>query len=625
MATLNSANMSSAGQRYAPADRESFLDAQQRNRHATWRLSVVCLIAILVMGIPLTLIVTPLLYAVALLAADLINYFWRLPSVFWQFANEIARFGFTALYWLLPPHKHADPQALVLGAIVLILPGILLSLVLWLAIVALFRRGGVGGALLALKAREPDRGELKELQLADVVEEMAIAAGLPPPRVMLVDAPGANAAAIGTSPADARIVVSRRLLDDLNRDELEGVLGHLVASIGNGDLHIAFRVTSVFETCGLLVAIINSPFGSQSRRVLWRILRYSFSGSSGDGGAQEAAAVADILSRNVASDEDDIDRLFNPVKKSRLRSILSFLLFPIFFTNFAIKLSLWFFSGIVFGPAVALLWHTRQYLADASAVQLTRNPDGLASALQKLGEESAEIPGADWASHLFILDPKASGRAPAPDLRQKQMLAQAWAASEPPAGAKSMPPVPLQFGAMQNQFAATMRAALAGDAQAIQRMRTLYQNVSTTDPAFAAQFPNPDDLIAGRRGDVEAMARLRALRNRPAADAQGQPETRSHGGNDPSGVSLLSMVGFHSSLKRRLKRLARMGAHPNFEAEKSKAWVVAFVIYAMFAPFGLLIAALFLFLIAVLTLTSLTFLVVWLAFIHKAFALLGHA
>ena len=64
----------------------------------------------------------------------------------------------------------------------------------------------MGGALLALKAREPNQSDLKELRLADVVQEMAIAAGLPAPRVMLIDAPGANAAAIGTSPEDARIV-----------------------------------------------------------------------------------------------------------------------------------------------------------------------------------------------------------------------------------------------------------------------------------------------------------------------------------------------------------------------------------------------------------------------------------
>ena len=624
MATLKSVNLP-AGQRYLPTDRESFLDAQRRNRHATWRLSAVCVIAAVVMGIPLTLVVTPLLYAVALIAADIINYFWKLPSFFWQFADQVAHFGFIALNWLLENHhRHVDPLALTLGLMVMLLPGVLLSVVLWMAIWALFRRSGVGGALLALKAREPNHAELKELQLADVVEEMALAAGLPAPRVMLVDAPGANAAAIGTSPADARIVVSRRLLDDLNRDELEGVLGHLIASVGNGDLHIAFRITAVFETCGLLVALINSPFGPQSRRVLWRILRYSLWSSSADGGSQEAAAIADMLSRSVGLDGDDIDRFFQ--KRSRLRSFLLFIFFPIVLTNFAIKLSLWFFSGVLLGPSLALLWHTRQYLADASAVQLTRNPDGLASALEKLKEEPGEIPGGDWASHLFIVNPKPSSGTPAPDPRQKQMLAQAWAASELHAASSSAPPLLINFPAMQSQFATTMHDALAGDEQARQRLRSLYQSVTAADPAFAAQFPNPDDVFAARHGDLAAITRLQAVRHKPAAPPQPQKQSQAQAaGSDSSSLSAMSVIGFHSSLKRRLKRLARMGAHPNLEAPDRKGTMVAFVIYAVFAPFGAAIAAGILLVISIMTLASLTFLVVWLAFIHEAFKLLGHA
>ncbi len=619
MATPNSANMSSAGQRYAPAVRESFLDAQQRNRRATWRLSALCALAAVVMGIPLALVVTPLIYAIALIAADIINYFWKLPPFFWQFAREIARFGMVALNWLLErPHTHVDPNALALGITVMLLPSVLLSFVLWTAIGALFRRSGVGGALLALKAREPNKAELKELQLADVVQEMAIAAGLPAPRVMLVDAPGANAAAIGTSPDDARIVASRRLLDDLNRDELEGVLAYLIASIGNGDLRIAFRITAVFETCGLLVALINSPFGPESRRVLWRILRYSLWRSSADRGSQEVAAIAAMLTRSAEGESDDIDRFFDTTKKSRVRSFLNFVFFPILFTNLAIKLSIWFFSGVLLGPCLALLWHTRQYLADASAVQLTRNPDGLASALEKLKQEPGEIPCSDWAAHLFVVSPKATGRAPAPDLRQKQLIVQAWAASEPRAAAGN-PAVPA-FPAMQEELTTTMRAAFAGDAQAMQRLRLLYQNVAAADPAFAAKFPNPDDVFAARRGDMSAIARMRVTQNTPASQPQPSPVSSA----SASSLSSVSLVGFHSALTRRLKRLARMGAHPNLEPPDRKGTMVAVVIYAIFAPFGALIAAGFLLLISIMTLTSLTFIVLWLAFIHKVFTLLGH-
>jgi len=614
-----SAKISGVGQRYLPRDRESFLDAQRRNRRATWRISVLCALSAVVMGIPLALIVTPLLYAVVVIGADILNYVWPLPHVFWQLATEFARFGLIALDWLLE-HKPADPQTLILGATVMLLPGVSLSLSLWLGIGLLFRRSGVGGALLALNAREPNRNELKELQLADVVQEMAIAAGVPPPTVMLIDSPGANAAAIGGSPADARVVVSRRLLDDLTRDELEGILAHLIASIGNGDLRIALRITSVFETCGLLVAIINSPFGPRARRVLWRIIRCAFI-RGGDGEAKEAAAVADLLARNVALDTDDIDRVFDPtVKKSRLRAIRNFLLFPIFFTNAAMKLSLWFFSSAVLGPSVALLWHTRQYLADASAVQLTRNPNGLATALQKLNEEPGDIPGGDWASHLFVVSPRRSDHtvSSVPDSRQRLLLAQAWMASGQQAGQAPGESVPADFLTLQTQFSTTFRAALAGDAQAMTRIRAAYQAVAATDPALASQIPNPEDFVGAGQGDAVSLARLRARQRVSQVQSQVQHDDQA------SSISSLSLLGFHPSVKRRLKRLARMGADVELAAPKPKAWIIGFVLSVIFAPLFLLLVALFLLLIAVMTMASFAFLAVWLAVIHHIFVVLAH-
>src|SRR6185437_8275538 len=286
----NMATQTSSGFFAGPRDRESFFDAQKRNRRATWRLSVVSAFATLVMGIPLALTVTPLLYAAGLIIADVVNIWMPLPQSFWQQSNELARYGLTAFKWMTG--------------------GAILSVGLWLGINSLFRRAGVGGALLALKAREPNPSELKELQLADVVQEMAIAAGLPAPKIMLIDSVSANAAAIGTSPNDARIVITRGMLERLTRDELEGALAHLVASIGNGDLKIAFRVTSVFETCGLLVALINSPFGPRSRGSLWRIVRYGLRFNR-DSDSKEAAAMADLLSRGAELDTDDIDDFFD--------------------------------------------------------------------------------------------------------------------------------------------------------------------------------------------------------------------------------------------------------------------------------------------------------------------------
>ena len=576
-----------------PRDRESFFEAQRRNRRATWRLSAVAVIATVVMGIPLALTITPLLYAAALIIADIVSIWAPLPPSFWQYANELARYGMVGIGWLTQG-KAGNPQALALGLAVLLLPGAILSVGLWLGVNALFHRAGIGGALLALKAREPNQSELKELQLADAVQEMAIAAGLPVPKIMLIDAPAANAAVIGTSPNDARIVVSRGLLEQLNRDELEGALAHLVASIGNGDLRIAFRVTSVFETCGLLVAIINAPFGRRSRGTLWRIVRYGLFGKKdSEGAAQEAVAMSALLTRSVGLDTDDIDDVFDSAsrKKSIFRSVRTFLLLPIFLTNTAIKLSLWFFSFSMLGPSMALLWRKRKYLADACAVQLTRNPDGLAEALRKLNSERGPIPGGAWASHLFLVNPAGSDRVndPKANAAQQQMWARMWAASE--ASKTSSPSVP-------------------ADIQSVMRQIT---------GKSVDEMPSLTDIAASQHGDAAALRRLREFDNTKTTT---QPAASNS--QESADSSNIAFAGFFPSLKRRLKCLDRMGAHVELESDGGKSWIVIAVLSVLLGPFALAALALLLLLIAILTMASLVFLTIWMAVIHQLFVVFLH-
>jgi len=605
-----------------PRDRESFFEAQRRNRRATWRLSAVAVLATAVMGIPLALTITPLLYAAALIVADIVSIWMPLPPSFWQHANEIARYGMVAIGWLTQG-KAANPQALALGAAVLLLPGAILSVALWLGVNALFRRAGVGGALLALKAREPNPSDLKELQLSDVVQEMAIAAGLPAPRIMLIDAPAANAAAIGTSLNDARIVVSRGLLEQLNRDELEGALAHLVASIGNGDLRIAFRVTSVFETCGLLVAIVNSPFGSRSRRTLWRIVRYGLAGKKdSEGSAAEAAAVAALLTRGTGLETDDIDNFFDTTsrKKSVLRSIRNFLFFPIFFTNMAIKLSLWFFSFSMLEPSMALLWRKRKYLADASAVQLTRNPDGLAEALRKLNSDHGPIPGGAWASHLFLVSPAESDRVndPKANAAQQQMWVQMWAASEASEKGNSSTSASADLPSLMKEITATGSAAVAGDANAMARMMAFRQAAATALGKSVDEMPNLADIAAAQHGDKAALQHLMEFSNKMKANQPAASDSQKSSHNSSN------FAGFFPSLKRRLKRLDRMGAHVELESDGGKSWIVIAVLAVCLGPFALVALALLLLLIGIMMLSSLAFLMVWMAFIHELFVVFLH-
>jgi hypothetical protein len=273
------------------------------------------------------------------------------------------------------------------------------------------------------------------------------------------------------------------------------------------------------------------------------------------------------------------------------------------------------------GPSISLLLRTRRYLADASAVQLTRNPDGLASALQKLSENDTVIPGGNWASHLFVvsLGRGKSGNSSGPNPRQQALLARAWAASgNTMQSSDASQASELDFTSALREFRTVQRAALSGDAQAVERLRAARKTLEDLDPSLAAQMPDPADLLGARHGDGAAIARLRAIHDQQSAGGSPPQEDSS------SGASSNSFFGSHPSLRRRLKRLDQMGAHAEIAAADRKLWIVAAIFSLIMAPFVIAAVALLLILIAVMTMASLTFLVVWLAFINKAFTFFGH-
>jgi Zn-dependent protease with chaperone function len=180
--------------------------------------------------------------------------------------------------------------------------------------------------------------DLRERQLLNIVEEMAIASGLPlPPVFILEDETGINAFAAGLTTSDAVVAVTRGTLDKLNRDELQGVIAHEFSHILNGDMRLNMRLTAVLF--GILVigiigrGIVSSLRFSRPRR-----------DSKEGGGALMAVLAAGIV------------------------------------------LLILGYVGYFFGRLIqAAVSRQREFLADASAVQFTRNPDGITGALKKIG------------------------------------------------------------------------------------------------------------------------------------------------------------------------------------------------------------------------------------------------
>jgi Zn-dependent protease with chaperone function len=615
---------------FGPANPETFFAAQKRNRRATWRMSALCTFAAFIMGIPLTLVLTPLLYAGTMIVAEIVNHFAPLPPDFWRQANDLAKLGLRVADYVINQKGTLDPGELAAGLLLVLLPGMVVAYGLWFAMLALFRHGGVGGTLASMNAREPNQADLKELQLADVAQEMAIAAGLPAPRIMLVDSIGANAAAVGTSAHDARIVISRRLLDDLDRDQMQAILAHLVGSIGNGDLGIAFTVTSVFETCGLLLDIINAPFGKESRSHLWRVARYMLGGGTPEKRAADAAEIAESLATSIDADTPDMDQYFKKGNPGLIKKAYRLVMFPLMFTNMAIRLTLWIFLNALLGPSMAMLWRTRRYLADASSVELTRNPDALARALQCLSEDNTAFDSGDWATHLFVVNPQGDSglRGQQPSQQQMAKAIQAWASTAHMMSAQdaaNLYDVPVatpgaasiagnDWSSVRQQIITTVKAAAMGDQQAAARLQAMAEMMGERLPVGLGELPNFADIQAARHGDKAAIERLK-LAQQGSRQVQAK---RSHS-------SMQSFASFHPPLVKRAKRLQKMGSHM-IAPVRAGGWVLTVfmtLLYVIIVPLLTVAGGAVLMVIGILIGMNLMLLAVWLTAIHWFFVWLN--
>jgi len=346
------------------------------------------------MGIPMSAVITPLVLAAFVVVSDLI--YLVAPGLD---PLQLVTQAFEGV----PSGPLSDVQAGVVLAVVLILPGSLVMAAAWLGTRALFRGAGAEALVRVLGGRPPRPDDLEELQLENVVAEMAIAAGVRPPRVMLLDGPVANAAAAGSSQEDAVVLVSRRLLDELDRDETQGVVAHLIGAIGNGDLRVSLSMLSLFRSVAVVMSALGATLGSASRRTFLRMVRLALRGPGTGAPGGDVARLDELLAEATESHDRDTERL------SRKRTgLIDLLRFPFLMAHTALWLCRLAFMSFVVGPLLALVWRSRRYLADASAVQLTRHPDGVARGLAAVFARGGAVPAAAWAAPLFAVGPRSA-------------------------------------------------------------------------------------------------------------------------------------------------------------------------------------------------------------------------
>ena len=189
-----------------------------------------------------------------------------------------------------------------------------------------------------------------------VVEDMAMVAQVPMPRVFIIDDPSPNAFATGNNPEHAAVAATTGLMEIMNREELEAVMGHEMSHVRNYDIRL--------QTIALALSAAISMLVNFAGNFWW------FGGSRSD------------------DDDDNSWGVF-----AILGSVLLIILAPLAATIAQMALS-----------------RNREYLADAGSVELTRNPHGMISALEKLKEAQPMKHVAPSSSGLYISDPEENGR-----------------------------------------------------------------------------------------------------------------------------------------------------------------------------------------------------------------------
>ena len=201
--------------------------------------------------------------------------------------------------------------------------------------------------VLAVSGAHP-ADPVQHRQLHNLVEELAIGGGIPKPAVYVIDDPSPNAFATGMSPDRAAITATTGLLEIMNREELEGVLGHEMSHIKNYDVRLLLIVSTLIGLAGLLASVV------------WRGAFFMRPRGRDSGQIMLVVFAAGILLGLVA---------------------------------------------VIFGPLIRLaLSRRREELADVSSVQLTRNPEGLIQALRKLAQNDKPFAKFNHATAAMCID-----------------------------------------------------------------------------------------------------------------------------------------------------------------------------------------------------------------------------
>lgn len=368
-----------------PAERESFFDAQRRHRRTAMLWSVAAAAVAAAIAFAIALLLAPLLWSVVGLVADLLHLAMPMPDVLGAVGARITT---------LIDGKLTDPAALATLALVAALPGFAVLGLLFLRLRRLAGATRHEAVRDAVGARAPRRDDLEEIQFANLVEEMAIAARVPPPRVALIDHDACNVGILGDG-EHAAVIATRGVLDRLARDPTQALIGQAIAALGNGDGALAERMLRTIETIRLMMLLSQAAISASARRALVPLLRRRPDDAA-------AATLKRLLGDPWQMQLDD-----DPQRKPDWRD---YVIMPLAGSLIVGVIVVPIATIVLLAPLLGVLWRRRRLLADATAVQFTRNPEALAQAYAALANVATQLPlAAPWLVNLFVLDPMAPG------------------------------------------------------------------------------------------------------------------------------------------------------------------------------------------------------------------------
>lgn len=368
-------------------EREGFFAAIERHRRAAWQVSAVASVCIAILAFVVATLTAPLFYALIGLVLDVINLVVPMPDLLGTIMDTLSNVSdhmetITAARWLYL-------------AVVAALPGMVAVLLVLLTLKRIVREAEVGG-VQELALREPNPSVLAEQRLANVVTEMVIAANIKMPKVAVIESDAINAGVYGPDDETATVLVSSALLSKLDRAQIQAVAGHLIGLIANGDVRQGMRVAQSLSLFGFVARLSDGIVDPPAWSRLWRTIREALK----SGASSADARLILELTNPFGSVQSSPPSSGNTSNKLTWREWIRMPLYgPVVISGFFGGMV----SSVLLGPLLAVVWRRRKYLADAIAVQLTRDPQALSDALGALGtgERGGGFPA--WAAHMLIV------------------------------------------------------------------------------------------------------------------------------------------------------------------------------------------------------------------------------